>query len=207
LVSGLTVTGTLIQAAGTFDANDQPVTVGRAAIVTGGTYLAGTAPQTFAGGLVIADGVFTSSRGPMTVGGGVTLTGGSLAGEGTVDVLTVYRGTVAPGTAEPGVLAVAGAVTFNPLTTFRAFLSGADSSELLAGGPVDLGGTTLSLTFGSEPPVGGTFELIATADPSPIANPFAGLPEGAVFSQGGFVFQITYQGGAGGNSVVLTRLS
>jgi hypothetical protein len=207
LLGGLAVAGTLIQAAGTFDANDQPVTVGRAAAVTGGTYLAGTAPQTFVGGLVLTGGAFTSSTGPMTVGGGVTLTGGSFGGEGAVDVLTVFRGTVAPGTAEPGVLAVAGPVTFNPLTTFRALLSGSAYSQLLAGGPVDLGGGTLSLAFGSEPPVGGTFEVLATADPGPIVNMFAGLPEGAVFSQGGFQLQITYQGGAGGNSVVLTRLA
>jgi hypothetical protein len=46
--------GTLANTAGTFDANDQPVTVARLATITGGSYLAGTAPQTFAGGLVIA---------------------------------------------------------------------------------------------------------------------------------------------------------
>src|SRR5262249_20892329 len=142
------------------------------------------------------------------VTGGVTLRGGQLSGVGTVDVLTAAGGgTVAPGTDSPGVLGVAAAVTLDASTTFRALLSGTANSALRAGGPVDLGGGTLTLAFGSGPPVGGTCELIAAADAGPIANPFAGLPEGAVFSQGGFVFQITYQGGPAGNSVVLTRLS
>jgi hypothetical protein len=89
--------------------------------------------------------------------------------------------------------------------TFSALLDGTNASQLLAGGPVDLGGSTLSLVFGAAPPVGASFTVLATSDPGPLANTFAGLPEGAAFSQGGYQFQITYQGGAGGNSVVLTR--
>jgi hypothetical protein len=211
LLSGLTVTGTLIQAAGTFDAHDQPVTVGRAALVTGGTYRAGTAAQTFTGGLILTDGVFTSSTGAMTVSGGVTLTGGSFGGAGTVDALTAYRGTVAPGTAGPGVLAVAGAVTFTPLTTFSVLLNGTDPgsgySQLQAGGPVDLGGSTLHLVLSFEPPLGSSYEIVAPSGSGPALGTFAGLPEGATLSQGGFTFQITYQGGTGGNSVIVTRLS
>jgi hypothetical protein len=211
LLSDLTVSGTLIQSAGTFDANEQAVTVGRAALVTGGTYLAGTAPQTFAGGLVQTDGLVTSSTGPMTVAGPVTLVGGTFAGAGAVDSLTAYRGTVALGTTDPGVLAVAGAVAFDPLTTFSALLNGPDAgsgySQLLAGGPLDLGGSALSLVLGFAPPAGAEFTLLATADPGGIVGTFAGLPEGAVFTQGGYQFQISYQGGSGANSVVLTRLT
>jgi hypothetical protein len=36
---------------------------------------------------------------------------------------------------------------------------------------------------------------------------FDGLAEGAVLTQDGFQFQITYQGGTDGDSVVLTRLT
>jgi hypothetical protein len=39
----------------------------------------------------------------------------------------------------------------------------------------------------------------------PITGTFAGLDEGAVFAQDGLLFQITYQGGPNGDSVVLTR--
>jgi hypothetical protein len=211
LLSALTVSGTLIQSAGTFDANDQAVTVGGAALVTGGTYLAGTGPQTFAGGLVQTDGLFTSSTGPMTVVGPVTLVGGTFAGAGAVDSLTAFRGAVAPGNAALGVLAVAGAVRFDPLTTFSALLAGPGAgsgySQLLAGGPLALGGSALSLVLGFAPPVGAEFTLLATADPGGVVGAFAGLPEGAVFTQGGYQFQITYQGGSGANSVVLTRLA
>jgi hypothetical protein len=210
MLSGLAVTGTLIQAAGTFDANDQPVTAEGAALVTGGTYLAGTAPQTFTGGLVLTDGLFTSSTGAMSISGGVTLTGGRFAGEGTVDALTVFRGTVAPGTTAPGVLTVAGAVAFTPLTTFSVLINGNDPglgySQLQAGGPIDLGGSTLKLVLGFAPEVGSTFTLL-TSDAGPISGTFAGLDEGAIFTQDGFQFQITYQGGPNGNSVVLTRVA
>jgi hypothetical protein len=209
LLSDLTISGTLIQSAGTFNTNDQAVTVERAALVTGGTYRAGTAPQTFAGGLVQTDGRFTSSTGPMTIAGPVTLVGGTFAGAGAVDALAALRGTVAPGTADPGVLAVAGAVAFDPLTTFSALLAGPDAgsgySQLLAGGPLDLGGSILNLALGFEPPVGSAFTLLTTADPGGVLGSFAGLLEGAVFTQGGFQFQITYRGGDAGTSVVISH--
>src|SRR5262249_986237 len=67
LQSGLTVAGTFVNGFGTFDANDQAVTVSAAATILGGTYLAGTAPQTFLSGLAITNGIFTGSTGPMTI--------------------------------------------------------------------------------------------------------------------------------------------
>jgi hypothetical protein len=80
-------------------------------------------------------------------------------------------------------------------------------SQVQASGPLDLGGSTLSLTLGFTPAVGDSFTLLSTDDSSPITGTFAGLDEGAVFSQNGMTFQITYQGGARGNSVVLTRVA
>jgi hypothetical protein len=56
------------------------------------------------------------------------------------------------------------------------------------------------------PPVGDGLALLSTED-SPVTGTFAGLDEGALFSQNGMTFQISYQGGPGGNSVVLTRLA
>jgi hypothetical protein len=205
----LNVAGTFIQAAGIFDANDQSVTVTGSTILTGGTYQAGTAPQTFSGGLVVTAGVFTSSAGPMEVSGGVTVAGGSLQGEGIVDSLTVSGGSVTPGTANPGVLTVTGPTSFNPLTTLTVQLNGTDPGtgySQLAGGPLDLGGSTLNLALGFEPPVGSTFEIVTTADPNGITGAFNGLPEGAIFTQAGYQFQITYQGGDSGTSIVLTTL-
>jgi hypothetical protein len=58
----------------------------------------------------------------------------------------------------------------------------------------------------SIPAAGDSFTLLSSDDSSPITGTFAGLDEGAVFSQNRLTFQITYQGGPQGNRVVLTRL-
>jgi hypothetical protein len=211
LSGGLSMVGSLINQAGIFDANDQPVSVTGLAALLGGTYLAGIAPQRFSDGLTIAGGVFTSSDAPMSVSGGVRLVGGLLSGIGTVDTIVARGGTVAPGGNSPGVLTVSGPVAFNPATTVSILLNGIAAgtgySQLAAAGQVDLRGSVLSLTLGFEPPVGSSFEIVTNTSSTPINGTFNGLAEGAAFSQGGYQFQITYEGGTGGNSVVLTRLA
>jgi hypothetical protein len=210
LKSSLTVTGSFINGAGTFDANDQAVTVAGTAAILGGTYLAGTAPQTFHSGLSLPSGVFASSTGPMTVSGGIRLLGGSLSGVGSVDTITAVSGTVVPGGDRPGVLTI-GAVEFCAATTLSILINGPAAStgysQLAVAGPIDLGGSTLSLTLGYEPPIGSSFEIVTNTGPAPISGTFSGLDEGAVFTQGGYRFQITYQGGTGGSSVALTHLA
>ena len=212
LTSSLNIAGSLINAAGTFDANNQPVTVSAGvAAVLGGEYLAGTAPQTFVDGLVITGGLFTSSTGPMQVSGGIRLLGGVLGGVGTVDTVTAVGGTVVPGNNGVGVLSVSGAVTFQPSATVSILVNGSAAgtgyAQLQAGGPIALGGSTLSLQFGFTPPVGSSFEILTNTGAAPITGTFAGLDEGAVFTQGSYRFQITYQGGIDSDSVVLTRLA
>jgi hypothetical protein len=208
--SGLNMTGSLINQAGIFDANNEPVSVTGMAAILDGTYRAGTAPQNFSAGVTIAGGVFTSSGGPMNVSGGITLVGGLLRGVGSVDTLTARGGSVAPGSDAPGVLTVGGAVTLNAATTVSILLNGlavgSGYSQLVVGGPLDLGGSTLSLTFGFVPPVGSSFEILSNTGSAPIRGTFNGLAEGAVFTASGYQFQITYQGGTSRNSVVLTRL-
>jgi hypothetical protein len=215
LTSVLTVRGRFTNQSGTFDANNQPVTVSGLTTVAGGAYLAGTAPQQFNGSLVILAGVFASSTGPMNVRGGVILTGGStsfglLSGVGTVDTLTSLGGWLTPGGTRPGVLTISGPLALNLYTTVSIVLEGTTPNtgyaQLQAGGPIDLGNSTLSLNFGFVPPVGSSFEILTNTGSSPIRGTFSGLAEGAVFSQSGYQFQLTYQGGTGGNSAVLTRL-
>jgi hypothetical protein len=135
----------------------------------------------------------------------VALAAGLTLGAGS-DNFTFAGGTVAPA---PGLLAIAGSLAFSGAATFNATLNGDDpaSYSQVAAGPINLGGSTLSLTLGYTPQVGDSFTLLTTSDGSPINGTFAGLGEGATFMQGGLTFQITYQGGPGGNSVVLTRLS
>jgi hypothetical protein len=90
-----------------------------------------------------------------------------------------------------------------------ATLNGTDPgsySQLAASGPINLGGSTLSLVFGFEPPVGSIFEILTNTGTGPITGTFNGLGEGAVFTQSGYQFQVTYQGGTNGTSLVLTRV-
>jgi len=211
LASDLTVLGSFNNGVGTFDANDHAVSGTGAAAILGGTYRAGTAPQTFSSGLAILNGMLISSTGPMNITGGVRLLGGSLSGVGAVDAITGVEGTVAPGDNHAGILRVRSTVTLNPATTFRTLLSGSEAgtgyAQLQAGGPVDLGGSTLSLALGFAPPVGSSFEILTNTGSAPIRGTFGGLEEGTVFAQSGYQFQITYRGGTHGNSVVLTRLA
>jgi hypothetical protein len=123
----------------------------------------------------------------------------------------VLGGTIVPGGSNPGVLTVSGAVTLNSSTTVNILLNGTDAgtgyAQLQAGRPINLGQNTLNLTFNFEPPVGSSFEIVTNTGGTPITGMFAGLGEGAGFSQGSYQFQITYQGGTDNDSVVLTRLA
>jgi hypothetical protein len=216
LCSGLTVLGRFTNQSGIFDANNQPVTVASLTTVAGGTYLAGVAPQSLQGGLVILAGTFTSSSGPMEASGGVILTGGDtsfgqLSGVGTVDTLTALGGLLMPGGPSPGILNITGAVALNQYTTVSMLLDGLAAgtgyAQLQVGGPISLGHSILGLTIGFVPPLGSSFEILTNTGSAPISGTFAGLEEGAVFVQGGYQFQITYEGGTGGNSVVLMRVA
>jgi hypothetical protein len=89
-----------------------------------------------------------------------------------------------------GVLNVAGAVSFNLVTTFRVNLNGiepgADYSQVQVAGVIDSGKSNLELDLAFEPPVGSTFEILTTTDPAGIIGAFAGLDEGSTFSQDEF---------------------
>jgi hypothetical protein len=155
-------------------------------------------------GTTTVTGNLTATDSAVTFNDTVVLNAGLTiaAGSGTV---TFAGGTVAP---DPGTLTVAGDVALSGSATFNATLNGTDPdsySQVTASGAVDLGGSTLSLTLGFTPEVGDAFTLLSSAA-GPITGTFAGLDEGAVFVQAGMVFQITYQGGPDGQSVVLTRL-
>ena len=72
----------------------------------------------------------------------------------------------------------------NQYTTVSLLLNGTDAStgyaRLQAGGPIALGNSTLSLTFGFVPPVGSSFEIVTNTCSLPIFGTFAGLEEGGV---------------------------
>jgi Repeat of unknown function (DUF5650) len=164
--------------------------------------------QTYASpnGTTVATDNLATTDSPVTFTSSVLLNAGLTlsVGAGTV---TFAGGTLTP---NPGVFSIAGGLALASSTTFSALLNGTDPasySQVTASGSIDLGSSTLTLTLGFTPEMGDSFTLLTAGDGSSIAGTFAGLDEGATFSQGGFTFQITYQGGPNGNSVVLTRVS
>jgi len=170
----------------------------------GGGVIAGnstlTGPTDIEDGLVQVDGSQPSSA------VGVQLSGG-LSGTGTVGAITAH-GMISPGDSATvtGVLTAEGSVTLHPGSTFSFAINGATAgtgySQLDATGSVNLGGSTLTGSFGFTPAAGETFTIIKST--APIVGTFYGLPEGASVTRGGVAFTISYAGGSSGDDVVLT---
>jgi hypothetical protein len=170
--------------------------------------VASTGPQSYSNpnGTTIVTGNLTASDNTITFNHSVALSAGVTldAGSGLVNFA---GGSVAP---SPGAITVASAVAFNGSTTLSVTLNGTDPgsySQFVAGGPINLTGSTLSLLFGFTPPLGSSFEVLSNTGSAPINGTFNGLDEGTVFTQGSYQFQITYAGGTSGRSVVLTCLA
>jgi hypothetical protein len=161
-------------------------------------------PQHYASlhGTTFISGKFSTSDNPITLSNAVLpVPGGTLdAGASTVNlaggVLTLI----------PGQVTILSGLVLNNSTTVSATLLPGSYSQLLVNGPLNLADSRLNLLLGFEPPVGSSFEILTNTTGTPISGTFNGLDEGTVFTQGADQFQITYQGGTGGNSVVLTRL-
>jgi hypothetical protein len=115
-----------------------------------------------------------------------------LSGEGTVGPVTALNGTVAPGGSHPGILSVAGPAAFFSSMTFRILCNGptpgSDYSQLQVSGPITLGGSTLNLVLGFEPPLGNSFQILTNSGSAPINGTFHGLDDGAIFTEGGYQF-------------------
>jgi hypothetical protein len=137
-----------------------------------------------------------------TVSGNVTIgNGGTLGGTGTVTgpIIVLNGGMLRPGfvTVTPGEVLSAGVAKIGLGGSFVATLeAGGVSSQLMATGPVALGGT-LVLDVTTVPNPGDVYTLIHAGS---ILGTFAGLPEGTLFMASGQQFRISYQG----NSVTIT---
>ena len=145
--------------------------------------------------------------------GAVQASSGVIGGNGTVGNLTSVGGTVSPGHPEiPNVLQ-AGSLTLDANSTFVTELDGTSPGngvggydQLVASGPVVLGGATLNATLGSDytPKVGDQLTIISNTSGA-LSGTFAGLAEGSTDVISGYSFRISYQGGSG-HDVVLTAL-
>jgi autotransporter-associated beta strand protein len=148
----------------------------------------------------------TGRRGDVTISGG-TLKGGVVNGSlGTIGVLTMSGGKVAPGLS-PGVLNTGNLVfTGGTLEEEIGGTSTGQFDRLNVTGTVALGSaTTLTTTLynGFTPALNNSFTIIDNDGSDLVTGTFAGLADGATFTLSGYTFRINYNP-AGGNDVVLT---
>lgn len=129
----LQVNNTLINSAGTFDANALAVTATGLATVSGGTYTASTATQTFDGGLTVSGGTFTGSSGTVDVNGTLTVSSGTLtAPTGTFTISGNFAHTGGTFTHNSGTVTLDGTdQTISGSTTFYKFTKSVTSADTL----------------------------------------------------------------------------
>ncbi len=109
----------------------------------------------------------------------------------------------APGRLQTGNLAFGAGATYFDLA---GVLPGISHDQISVEGSVALGATkslTLSIEGGFAPGLGQAFVLIENDAGDAVTGTFAGYPEGAVISEAGFQFALSYVGGDG-NDVTLT---
>src|SRR4029079_3314960 len=139
----------------------------------------------------------------------VVLTGGTLGGTGRVGSITGTSGAIKPGTAAATGILNSGNVSLNPGTSLVIDLDGLTAGtgyrQLNVNGSVSLGGSTLDVSANFPTNVTDKFTIIRNEGNDRVRGTFAGLPEGAILTLGGFRYSISYQGGTG-NDVELTRL-
>ena len=154
-------------------------------------------------GTLQMDGSFTD--------GSFTVNGGTLDGTGTVSAVTVNSGGILKPGDSPGILHVDGNLAMAPGGLLTAELDGplpgSEYDQLQVSGSVNLNGATLNLQPNFAAGAGAAFIILVNNGAGAITGTFAGLPEGAVFQAGGQYFSITYQGGAGNKSAVVTRVN
>ena len=206
-----TYNGTAAQVTG----NGLPTTLTGALTISNSSGVTLSQSTTLSGASSIASGA-TLNTGAFTLTVNNTLansgtfnvsSGGTLKGTGTVTGPTTVAsgGTVAPGVS-PGILNT-GNISFTSGSVFNPEINGTtvgtQYDQLNVTGTVGLGGATLTVTLGFTPAAGNTFTIINNDDTDAVTGTFAGLAQGATFTESGTTFQISYVGGDG-NDVVLT---
>ena len=178
--------------------------------VSGGGRLDLEAANTYTGSTTVS-GSGTTLVVDGTVGAVQVNAGAVLGGTGTVGNATSTGGTIRPGDS-PGILNT-GSLTLDSNSTFLAELDGTTPGngttgydQVVASGPINLGGANLSASIGGgyTPMAGDQLTIIHNTSGSAIIGGFAGLAEGSGVMISGSLFRITYQGGSSHQDVVLT---
>ncbi len=186
---------------------------------TGSGTLNLTAPNNYTGttsvngGTLIVDG--SQGGSPIAAGSGTTL-----AGVGTVGAITTAGATVSPGDSAPGILVDTGALNLgldsssNP-SNYNIAIDGSTPgtgsnhySQTQVNGAVALNNAVLNVTLGSDfsASVPTVFTIIDNTGSQSVTGTFKGLAQGSTLQVSGVTFEVSYDGGASSNSVVLTEL-
>jgi hypothetical protein len=197
--------------------------------LTGGTWIVSSTAST-ASELDISSANFNT----IGVGASLTLSGpnsslydqagvvGLLANQGTFNLSAGASYATAGNFTNSGsltlspasVLTVNGTYTEQSTSTLNVQIGGTASSptfgSIVSTGAVKLA-ATLTVTSTVIPPVNSSFQILTNDSSSAIAGSFANLPEGSTITvkvgTTTMTFKITYKGGTGNKSVVLTRIS
>jgi T5SS/PEP-CTERM-associated repeat protein len=149
---------------------------------------------------------------------GLTIRSNALfTGNGTINAtLTAQSGGVvfpSAGPSAPGALFLKGNLSLQSNSVFRVVLNGTSpgsgySQLTLTNGNLTLGlnSPTLELVTSFTPAIGDSFIILQNQTFFGRSGDFKGLPEGTTFTNSGFLFQISYQGGSG-NDVTVTRVA
>ncbi len=178
-----------------------------------------TAANTYTGttaitaGRLQVDGAQGSS--PVTVASGATL-----GGIGTVGEITSTGGTVSPGDSAAGVLIDTGSFNLGQdassnNSAYSVVIDGSSAgngtghySQTQVAAGINLTGATLNVTLGPDftASVPTSFTIIDNTGSLAVAGTFDGLAQGSTIEVSGTTFQINYDGGSAGKSVVLTEV-
>lgn len=122
----------------------------------------------------------------------VVNSGGTLKGTGSVGPTTVNSGGTLSTGNSPGCLTLS-TLTLNSGSTFVQEIDGgtvcSGYDRTTVSGAANLGGATLDVALGTNPPVGTEFTIVQAAS---VSGTFSGLSNGAVFLENGIRFRINY---------------
>lgn len=166
--------------------------------------------NTYAGSSFINDGTLTvDGTQPQSP---ILVNSGTLAGSGTVGLIYMNGGVVAPGDSGPGILTCSNLnAGISASGVLRMELNGTTPGtgydQLNVHGTVNLAGVTLQPVLGFTAPTGAQFDIISNDGNDAVTGTFNGLPDGKKLYIGGVLYQVNYEfGGKPGNDVALQGL-
>jgi len=144
-------------------------------------------------------GASTTDTDTVNIGAGIYLTGAD----------TTARSIIVSAGASPAQVAITGNMTLDSDDTLPIEIDGPNPAtqfdNFIVNGVVTLGDAELDVIPGFTPPNNSSYLIISNDSNDAVVGTFAGKPEGAVFTDGGEVWKITYVGGDGNDVVLIAQ--